>query len=67
MKPRSLFVMQKFYLALEVAWLQLLKQSSFLKISKIFMFFHFFNLKIAKLNIDIYPVNRSKSQVSISI
>lgn len=36
-----LFVMQKFYLPLEVVLLQLFKQSSFLKDSKIFMLFLF--------------------------
>lgn len=44
----TLFVMKKFYLAFEVAWLQLLKQSTFLKISKIFMLFHFFKLENSK-------------------
>lgn len=44
----TLFVMQTFYLALNVVWLKLLKQSSFLKVSKIFMLFHVFKLENGK-------------------
>lgn len=38
----TLFIEIKFYLPLEVVWLQLFKQPSFLKDSKMFILFFFF-------------------------